>query len=315
MDTSTLPSTTDAYNALQSFNSTRPGATDYIDKANTQYNIPQDQQQVSGLQGAVNNLTQSLRGVAPSVQGRTAGTFTTAGQQSALINKEQAPIATSLTDTGTQLGQAQNTQGHDEQLASQIVQALLSQDNTKYQSLLDTYNSAQSAAQQAEAVKEFQASQALEQQKLAETKRQFDLTPRGGSGSDTAALIAALQGGKGGALDPVDQAAFDDVHNRITAANGNNSSLISDYAATKVSADRGNAGDKAKLQAYALAAPSLFGTGGTALPQVSTLVKNWGSPTSLLNIPGLQLSGSPTNSSNLTNKTFTLPNGSINFGG
>lgn len=289
--TPTLPSSADAYTALQGFNSTRPAATDYISKANSQYNIPQDQQQVSGLQDSVNNLTSSLRGVAPSVMGRTAGTFTTAGQQSALINKEQAPIATNLTDTNTALGSAQTNQGHDEQLASTLVQALLGQDNTKYQGLLDTYNAASGSEKEREAEKEFQASQALEQQKLAETTREFNLTPRATSASDyTQQLLDFMKGQQGGNSSPqlnnTEQQAVNEVNDRIKGAGGNTDAILSDYAATKISADNGNAGDKAKLQAYALAKPSLFGAGGSALSKVNALISTWGQPVKSKGDPG-----------------------------
>ena len=264
MDTSTLPSTTDAYNALQSFNSTRPAATDYITKANAQYNIPQDQQQVSGLQGAVNNLTSSLQAVAPSVQGRTSGTFTTAGQQSALINKEQAPISTNLTNTTNALGGAQSVQSHDQTLANQMVQALLGQDSTKYQGLLDTYNAAQSASQQAEARKQFDATQALEQQKLAETQREFNLTPHGTAADSTGALLAALMAPKTAATpaapvttgtNPIEQAAYNDVAGRKGQSD---KQLLSDFNATAVSANKGNQQDRLKVQFYQQLFPSLF---------------------------------------------------------
>lgn len=279
--TPTLPSSADAYSALQGFDSTRPTATDYISKANSQYNVPQDQQQVSGLQGSINNLTQSLQGVAPSVQGRTSGTFTTAGQQSALINKEQAPIATDISNENSSLGTAQTNQAHDEDLANQMVQALLGQDNTKYQGLLDTYNAASGSEKEQEAEKEFQASQALEQQKLAETTREFNLTPRAASASDyTQQLLDFMKGQQGGnsssQLNNGEQQAVNEVNDRIKGAGANTDALLSDYAATKISADNGDAGDKAKLQAYALAKPSLFGAGGSALSKVNALISTWG---------------------------------------
>lgn len=273
MDTSTLPSSTDAYNALQAFNSSRPTATDYISKANSQYNIPQDQQEVTGLQGTLNNLTSSLQAVAPSVVGRTSGTFTTAGQQSALINKEQAPIATNIGNTGTTLTTAQGTQSHDEQLAGQMVQALLGQDATKYQGLMDTYTAASGAEQAAEAKREHDAD-------LAEKAREADLSANSSGGSsDIAAIIAAMNAGNktgGTALDPTEQYAVNNVNDIIKKTGGDANALISDYAATAVSANKGNAADKAKLQAYAAARPDLFGSGGSGLSKANALVSNWG---------------------------------------
>lgn len=257
MDTSTLPSAADAYGALQAFNSSRPSATDYISKANTQYNIPQDQQEVTGLQGTLNNLTSSLQAVAPSVIGRTSGTFTTAGQQSALVNKEQAPIATNISNTGTSLSTAQGTQSHDEQLASQMVQALLGQDATKYQGLMDSYNASTDAEKAAEQKREFDA-------QAAEQAREFNLTPHGTGGSDISDLINAMNGGNSAtAADPTQNPLYKQVFFQPNGQKWGDQQLISDYNATYKSAQYGNARDQQKIALYKAIRPDLFGGSST----------------------------------------------------
>lgn len=169
------PNATDAYNQLQSFNSSRPAATSYLDTANQKYGVDAANKQVSGLQSTIGNLQNAAAAVAPSVTGRTSGTFTTQGQRDALVNREQAPIYSNINQQGQQLGQAQNAQQQAQGLANQFATGLASQDQQKYQSLLDQYNSANAADQfhqqmQAQA-QQAAAAQAFQQQQLAETIR------------------------------------------------------------------------------------------------------------------------------------------------
>lgn len=58
--------------------------------------IPQAQTQVSGLRGAINNTTNLLQQVAPSVMGRTQNSLVTSAQANAQIANGQAPLNTQL---------------------------------------------------------------------------------------------------------------------------------------------------------------------------------------------------------------------------
>lgn len=58
--------------------------------------IPGAQQQVSGLRGAINNTTNLLQQVAPSVMGRTQNSLVTSAQANAQIANGQAPLNTQL---------------------------------------------------------------------------------------------------------------------------------------------------------------------------------------------------------------------------
>lgn len=183
-----MPPVQDAYNALQSFNSARPQATDYINQANDKYNVKGQQQAVGNLQSLVNNLQSSAAAVAPSVTGRTSGTFTTEGQRQALVAKEQQPILGSLNQQQTALGNAYNQQSDAETMANQMASTLMNQDQQKYQTLMDQYN-ASNAADQFTKQQQSAAAALAEQQRqynatLAENQRQFNLTPRGGSGGN-----------------------------------------------------------------------------------------------------------------------------------
>lgn len=163
-----LPSSATAYSALQDFNSKRQSAQDIYSSANTQYDVGGGQQRVSALNGQVGNLQSSLDAVDPSVTGRTSGTFTTEAQRSALVGREQAPIATNLSRTQSNLGTQQQNLSTSQGLASQLASAMIGQDQTKYQGLLDQYNAAKAAEAAAEAQREWEAQQ-------AEASRQFNV--------------------------------------------------------------------------------------------------------------------------------------------
>lgn len=247
------PSASDAFNALQSFNSSRPAAGDYIKQANDQYGVSGLQGNVSNLQGLVGNLQNAVAAVNPSVTGRTSGNFTTEGQRSALVNREQAPILTNLGQQQTGLTNAQSNLSNAQGLSSQMASALMQGDQAKYQGLLDQYNAAESADQY--------------NRTLAEQQRQFNLTPRGtsgGSGLDLSSLFggdtSTAPGGAGHvssaytATNPtqaIANAGMADIQ-RFTQ---NPQSALSDFKATLSSAVRGNINDKAKVAAYFKANP------------------------------------------------------------
>lgn len=192
------PNATDAYNQLQSFSSSRPAATSYLDQANQKYGVDAANTQVSGLQTTIGNLQNAAAAVAPSVAGRTSGTFTTQGQRDALVNREQAPIITNLNSQGQQLGQAQSAQQQAQAMAGQFANGLAAQDQQKYQSLLDNYNAANAAdqfqQQQQAAAQQAAADQAYKQQTLAEQIREFN-NPQN-SGASIASELMALQGNR-----------------------------------------------------------------------------------------------------------------------
>lgn len=158
--------TTAAQTALQQFKPLDSGAA--ISTANDQYGVNDSQTRLSALKSIVGNLQSSVEAVDPSVTGRTAGTFTTEAQRSALASSEKAPILTNLNkQQGAETSQAQDLT-QKQSLASQMASALLNDNKTQYQRLLDTYNrsDAQDKAAQAKAEHDAQA---------AEAKREFDV--------------------------------------------------------------------------------------------------------------------------------------------
>lgn len=134
------PSSATAYSALQSFKA--PDPTSVLNQANQQTGVTADQQRVSDLRGAVNNLTTSLNAVDPSVTGRTSGTFTTEAQRSALVNRESQPIQQDITNRSQDLNAANADLNTATGQSNTLTSAILGQGKDTYQSLLDQYNGA-----------------------------------------------------------------------------------------------------------------------------------------------------------------------------
>lgn len=145
------------------------GSDQAMQQANTQYDVGGSQTRLSALKGIVGNLQSSVEAVDPSVTGRTSGTFTTEGQRSALVSKEQAPILTNLNKQQGALTSEQGDLTQKQTLASQMASALLSDDKQKYQRLLDQYNASTAQDAADEQKRQYEAN-------LAEQKRQFDIS-------------------------------------------------------------------------------------------------------------------------------------------
>lgn len=178
-----------------------------LKQANQEYGVGESQTHLSALKGLVGKLQSSVEAVDPSVTGRTSGTFTTEGQRQALVNKERAPIMSDLNKQQGAYSDEQQTLTQKQSLASQMASALLNDDKTKYQKLLDQYNASVAQdkfdfdKQQAEAQKQQWA------QQFAESQKQFQQTlaankasaaSKGGGGSSTPStsqfLVQAFSG-------------------------------------------------------------------------------------------------------------------------
>lgn len=163
------PSAADAFTALNSYQA--PSAADVLTQADTKYGVGDLATRVQNLQTLTGNLTNSIAAVDPSVTARTAGTLTNEGQRSALVSREQAPLLSSLSSNNTSLDNANTQLGTARQNATDEATAENSDNQSKYQKLLDTYNianareaaqaaAAADAAKQAEAVREYNQSEA-----------------------------------------------------------------------------------------------------------------------------------------------------------
>lgn len=152
------------------------GSDTAMEQANQKYDTAGSQTRLSALKGIVGNLQSSVEAVDPSVTGRTSGTFTTEGQRQALVSKERAPILGDLNKQQQAYTGEQQDYTQKQTLASQMASALLSDDKSKYQRLLDQYNS--STAQDTADEQRRQADQQAQQwqQQFNESQRQYNET-------------------------------------------------------------------------------------------------------------------------------------------
>lgn len=97
-----------------------------------------------------------------------------------------------------------------------------------------------------------------QQRALAESRRQA-----AAANTFSPSLGIGASGSTTTATNPIKQAAYNDVFTRIQQYTP--AQLISDYNATKLSANYGNEKDKQKLLFYAQLLPSLFGAKGSAI--------------------------------------------------
>lgn len=89
---------------LQSFQSSEQSPDQILTGQEQQLGIPQAQQQVQGLRGAIQNTTNLLGQVAPSVYGRTQNSLETNAQATRQIGNEEAPISATLDKQNTDYG-------------------------------------------------------------------------------------------------------------------------------------------------------------------------------------------------------------------
>jgi hypothetical protein len=175
---------------LQTFQGQMQSGQDIYNGQKQALGVDQAGQQVSGLRQAITNTTNLLNQVAPSVYGRTQNSLVTDAQATKQIGNEQAPLNTQLNKESTDESNAASNYSN---LLGQATTLSDLQDKTQqekltglqgiYQSLYgqekDAASAKAAADQAAEAKRQFDTSQNLEQQKLTEQQRQFNNTPKG----------------------------------------------------------------------------------------------------------------------------------------
>lgn len=265
MQPSAAPTTSgQALTNLQGAQSQAKAPQDILSGQQQQLGVPGQQQQVSGLRQAITNTTNLLNQVAPSVYGRTQNSLVTSAQAGHQIANEQAPIATQLQQENQDYSGAQSDLDKALTLAGQSANLEVAGQQQKLDNFKSIYDSLYKQEQDA-------ATRELENQKLSESKRQFDVT-NATNQANKLNLADLLKTTTPAATTPsLQDQAYQNVQGFLK---GDNNSIRSDYAATLKSANNGNALDKLKIQLYQSARPDLFG------------------PTpALLNTPGLSTSG------------------------
>lgn len=119
-----------ALNNLQGYNASIASPQQELQNAQNNLGVGTAQQQVTGLQEAVQNTSNLLSQVAPSVMGRTGQSLVTAGQQGGQIKAAQAPIQQSLTNDTNNYNQAnQNLTNLQGQAQNQVTADQTAQTN------------------------------------------------------------------------------------------------------------------------------------------------------------------------------------------
>lgn len=151
---------------LQQFDQGQKSPSDLLSSAEQQYGTGAAQSQVQGLRGAIQNTTNLLNQVAPSVYGRTGNSLVTNAQATAQIGNAQAPINDQLNKEQTDYSNANQDYSDLEQKAQTLASANLGQQQNQQSYLQQVYQNLygqeQNAAQQAEATREFNTSLAAQ---------------------------------------------------------------------------------------------------------------------------------------------------------
>lgn len=240
---------TQALANLQQFQSGLQKPEDILTGQEQQLGVPQAQQQVQGLRGAIQNTTNLLNNVAPSVYGRTQNSLETNAQASRNIQNEQAPLSATLdkqnTDYGNQESDLQNLLSRAGTLSSLKAQGQDSQLGYLKDIYSALYGQEQDSAKMAEQQREFDATQA---------------TSRASSGGGGISLGGLGLGGSSSSSAPTIQ---DQAYKAVQSfLKGTDAQILSDYNATLKSANYGNALDKLKVQLYQQSRPDLFKNAG-----------------------------------------------------
>ncbi len=137
--------------------------------------IPQATQEVSGLRQAITNTTNLLNNVAPSVMGRTQNSLVTAAQAGKQIQNESAPIQSKLAGETTAASNAASDLNALQSKAANQESLKASTQSNQQSALMDLYktllSSEQNKAQQAESTRQFNATNAIDQQNANSTSK------------------------------------------------------------------------------------------------------------------------------------------------
>jgi hypothetical protein len=82
----------DVLGQLNTFRQSRRNPMDYLRDSETRLGLPSSRQRLEGLRGAIGNTENLLRGVDPSVTGRTQGSLVSEAQRQRMVNLEREPL-------------------------------------------------------------------------------------------------------------------------------------------------------------------------------------------------------------------------------
>lgn len=129
-----------ALKQLQTLRKSKPSAKGLLSDAEQRLGVGQVRNNVQNYRGTVANTERLLDQVDPSVTGRTAGTFTTEAQRSALVRKERQPIGEELVTQRQSLSDESANLSELAQRAFQEAQLGQAEYEDRYSSLQGIYD-------------------------------------------------------------------------------------------------------------------------------------------------------------------------------
>lgn len=253
MQPTTAPAPTTSAQALQNLNQFQSSAQtpdQSLQAANQSLGVQGAQQTAQGLQGAINNTTNLLNQVVPTVQGNTQNSLVTSSQAGQQEQNAAAPLQSTLDDETNKYDQANSAYQDLEDKATNQVNATQQSQTNQLSYLQNIYNDL--------ATQEQNAAQAKSQsdqfnQSLAEQKREADLSSSSdsGVGSTLASLFGSqsavskspttptLSGGK------TQQDAYNDLQALLKT---NATNIQKNFIGIQKSANNGNTYDQEKLK-------------------------------------------------------------------
>lgn len=247
----------DALAQLQQTESQAQNPNDILANQRQQLGVDSAQNTVTGLRGAINNTTQLLKQVAPSVMGRTANSLVTNAQATKQISNEQAPISANLTQEGTDYNNANSDLQQLESKAETAANGIYQGQQDKLSYAQNLYNSLLQKEQDA-------AAQAFQQQQLQEQIREANMKSSTDSSSGLGSVISSLLGGGSPSKGSLSGGkTSDDAYNAVKSLLGSNNynTILNTYNAIQKSAGYGNTYDQTKLQLLQSIAPGIFKNG------------------------------------------------------
>lgn len=148
--------------------------------AQQQYGVGAAQQTVQGLRGAIQNTSNLLQQVAPSVMGRTQNSLVTNAQSNRIIQNEQAPISQQLSKQGQDYQYANSDLSNAENQANEAANLAYKGQQDKLSYLQNLYNTVYSKEQNDRAA---QAAEAQRQEQIRQFNAQMASRSSGGGGS------------------------------------------------------------------------------------------------------------------------------------
>lgn len=240
----------DALSQLQQYQGSLQTPQQALDAAKGTLGVNGAQATATGLQGAIQNTTNLLGRVAPSVYGRTQQSLVTDAGASRQIANESAPLQSQLEKEGTDYTNANDTYKTLLGEAQSQADSTLGEQQNRQNYLQTIYNDLYG--------KETDAA------KLAEQSREADLSAKASSSSGLSGALGSLLGSGASASNPADAVksqAATAVNNLLKTKN--NQTIAQTVQAISKSAGYGNAYDQAKLELLRSAVPGYFNKDGT----------------------------------------------------